>query len=82
MRGFVSLKSWPEFDQNLIQEDMVNIGVQVNGAKRGVIAVSLDEIKDSAVEKALKIPSVKKAIGGQEITKVIYVPGKILNLLT
>ena len=80
--GFVSLKSWPEFDQSLIKEDMVSIGVQVNGVKRGVIEVSLDETKDSAIQKSLQISSVKKATGGQEITKVIYVPGKILNILT
>ena len=60
---------------------MVNIGVQVNGVKRGVIEVSLDETKESAIEKALEIMSVKKAINDKVITKVIYVPGRILNIL-
>ena len=80
--GFVSLRDWPKFDPNLVKDDMVNIGVQVNGVKRGVIEVSLDEAKESAIEKALKITSVKKAIGDQAISKVIYVPKRILNLLT
>ena len=79
--GFVSVKDWPKFDPNLVKEDRVNIGVQVNGVKRGVIEVSLDETKEFAIEKALGIKSVKKAIGDQTITKVIYVPERILNIL-
>ena len=80
--GFVSVKDWPEFDPSLIKEDIVGIGVQVNGVKRGVIEVSLEESKESAAEKALEIKSVKNATGDHDIAKVIYVPGRILNLIT
>ena len=79
--GFVSLQSWPEFNPILVKEDMKTIAVQINGVKRGVIDVSLDESQDSAFKKACQINTVSKAITGKSISKVIYVPGKILNLV-
>lgn len=79
--GFVSLAPWPSYDEKLIGEDSVSIAVQVNGKKRGVIEVSKETEQDQAMEMAQEIEAVKNAIGDATIRKIIYVPGKILNVI-
>lgn len=80
-RGFVSLAPWPQFDETLIDEDTVSIAVQVNGKKRGLINVSKETSQDEAMAFAQDIEAVKNAIGDANIRKVIYVSGKILNII-
>ena len=77
----IAYEEWPEFDENKCLDDVVEIGVQVNGKFRGTVQLLPDEAQDSAVEKAKQIPGVAKAIDGKNIFKVIYVPKKILNLI-
>ena len=79
--GFVSLAAWPVFDPALAASDVVTMGVQVNGKSRGTIEISLNAAEDEAVGLAREQNSVKNAIDGKRIAKVIYKPGKILNLI-
>lgn len=80
-QGLVSLAPWPSFDPELVKEDQVEMGVQVNGKLRGSINVTLTATEKEALDSALKIPSVVAAIAGKPIAKVIYKPGRILNLI-
>lgn len=80
-KGFVSLAPWPEINEQFLVEDVVALAVQVNGKKRGIIETAKDASQDQALSLAKAIPTVTNAIGEGEIKKVIYVPGKILNLI-
>lgn len=55
---------------------------QVNGKMRGTVEVGVDAEQDAALSAALELNTVKKFADGKEIKKVIYVPGKILNVIT
>ena len=79
--GSNSQTAWPKADESLLVEDTVDIGVQVNGKMRGTISVSLETTQDEAMEAALSQESVKKFTEGADIKKIIYVPGKILNIV-
>jgi leucyl-tRNA synthetase len=57
------------------------MGVQVNGKMRGSILITLTTAEDEAVKMAREINSVANAIGSMAIAKVIYKPGKILNII-
>lgn len=48
---------------------------------RGTVEVGVSADQSAAVEAALGLNSVKKFTDGKELKKVIYVPGKILNLI-
>jgi len=80
-KGFVALAPWPAFDSNLTVDSVVTIGVQVNGKSRGTIDVSKEASEEEAVGKAMGLESVRKALGGKPIDKVIYRSGRILNLI-
>ena len=80
-KGLIVLSPWPEFDSNLTVDNVVNIGVQVNGKSRGAIEVAKDASEADAVALAMQVDSISKAIGGKPVTKVIYKAGRILNLI-
>lgn len=80
-KGFVVSAPWPAYDSNLTVDNVVNIGVQVNGKSRGAIEVAKDAPEADAVAEAMKLESVRNALGGKSPAKVIYKAGRILNLI-
>jgi len=79
--GSVHSAEWPAYDRKLLIEDTVTIGVQVNGKRRGDITLAPDAVEAEAVAEARKIGPVEAALGGKDPARVVYVPGKILNLV-
>jgi leucyl-tRNA synthetase len=73
--------AWPQFDPELVKEDVVEIGVQVNGKARGAISLSVDADEATARQTALAEPRIHAHVDGKTIKKVIYVKGKILNFI-
>lgn len=71
--------SWPTYDENKMAADTMTIAVQVKGKTRAVIDVPADASKDEIL-KAAKAKLGDRLTG--EIVKEIYVPGKIVNLVT
>ena len=55
--------------------------LQINGKMRGTAEVAVGVSQEEAVAAALELPNVQKFTAGKEVKKVIYVPGKILNLI-
>ena len=69
------------YDLELAKDDIVTIAVQVNGKMRGSIAISPEAEENEAVAAAKAEENVAKWLGQSEVKKVIYVPGRILNLI-
>jgi len=80
-KGSVHSHAWPTFDKSLLIETEVEIVVQVNGRRRGAVTLAPDAAEGDAVAAAREIPAVQTALGNNEPTRVIYVPGKIVNLV-
>ncbi len=57
------------------------MAVQVNGKLREVIEVPQDADQAEVEEQALAQPKVQQYLKGNQVIKVIYVPGKILNIV-
>jgi leucyl-tRNA synthetase len=77
----IHLSVWPVSDKSKTVESVVKIGVQVSGRVRGVIEVEIEAIESRVVEIAKANPEINKWIEDKKIVKIIYVPGKILNLV-
>ena len=76
--GRVYSSDWPEFEEDKTVEDMIEIGIQVNGRVRGNVKIARDADKDTAISAA------KEALGDRltgNIVKEIYVPGRIVNIV-
>lgn len=79
--GGISFAPWPEADPAYLVQDTVELGVQVQGKTRGAIQVPPDAPEDVAVAAARAQASVAKYLEGKTLKRVIYRPGKILNLI-
>jgi leucyl-tRNA synthetase len=65
--------------EGVFEKDEINLGVSINGKKRGEIAVSPDASKDEILEVAKA--SVQKWLEGKNLIKEIVVPNKLVNLV-
>ncbi|ASP46718.1 leucine--tRNA ligase [Cognaticolwellia beringensis] len=73
--------AWPVVDDSALVEDEKLIIVQVNGKLRAKITVSADASKEVVEEIGFNDENVSKFIDGKTVRKVIYVPGKLLNIV-
>ncbi|MEW5300771.1 MAG: hypothetical protein WDW36_003677 [Sanguina aurantia] len=79
--GSLTYAPWPEVDESLLVLQTFSLPVQVNGKTRGTVDVAIDISQADAVELALASANVSKHVDGKAVTKVIFVAGKILNLI-
>ncbi len=77
----VHLRAWPEFDEALVAEETVEIVVQVNGKVRDRLTLPAGATEAAARERALASERVQAWTEGKEPRRVIYVPGKLLNIV-
>lgn len=78
----IHLQEWPRWDEDLLKEEFVEIPIQVNGKKRGVLNVPVNIPEQEIVSRAMKIDTVRKWISEPEKTEIFYVPNRILNIVT
>jgi leucyl-tRNA synthetase len=72
---------WPEADSTILIDDMLTIGVQVNGKMRGTLELPINCDKDLVEQQALQLPNVITAIAGKPLRKLIVVPNRIINIV-
>ncbi len=72
---------WPEVDASKLERSDVKIVFQVNGKFRGQASVSKTATEEEVLALAKEEPRVMAQIEGKTIRKVIFVPGKIINLV-
>ncbi|MDP5189356.1 leucine--tRNA ligase [Rheinheimera baltica] len=72
---------WPETDTAAMVEDEKLVVVQVNGKVRGKVTVAADADQDAVLNAAKTDDNVCRHLEGVTVRKVIYVPGKLLNLV-
>lgn len=71
-------QSWPEYDEEQMKDDEVEIAAQVNGRTRATVSIPAD------ADKATAIAAAKEALGDKlsgTVVKEIYVPGRIVNIV-
>jgi leucyl-tRNA synthetase len=71
---------WPLFDPAMAAEDLVTMAVQVGGKMRGTIQLAAGAAQDDALAAAMADPAIAKFVAGPP-KKVIFVPGRLLNIV-
>ena len=77
----IHISSWPKWDAKKIVEEMIKIAVQVNGKVRSEILIPADMDEESVRNIALKDKSIINWVEGKEIKKIIYVKGRVINIV-
>ncbi len=77
----IAYADWPEFDEDLVQEDFIVLGVQINGKTRGTVEVSSEAVKEDVLKKVKETDFFIRYSKDKTLVKEIYVPGRICNLI-
>jgi leucyl-tRNA synthetase len=75
-------QSWPKWDEKLTREEEVTLVIQINGKLRDKLTVPASVTEAEARELALGRERVKAYTEGKNIANIIYVPGRLVNLVT
>ena len=78
---FLSISAWPEYDESKTVDATVEIGVQVNGKVKSIVAIPNNADKDTALDLARNDEKIKSLIEGKNVVKEIYVPNKIISFV-
>ncbi len=79
--GMLNEAEWPKFEEAKTVDSEIEVAVQINGKVRDKIVVSKDISKEDIEALALSREAVKTYTDGKFIVKVIYVPGKLFNIV-
>jgi leucyl-tRNA synthetase len=72
---------WPAADPALLERDVVEVAVQINGKLRDRIQAPADSPRDRLEALARERPNVVRHLDGHEVVKVVVVPGRLVNFV-
>ena len=72
---------WPKFKEKFVQDEKINIVIQINGKKRGIISLKMDSEENEIIDLIKKDNKLLKYLDNKEIKKKIFVKNKIINLI-
>ena len=73
--------SWPNYDKNLIIEDIITFVIQINGKKRGTFEIKTNSSEKEILNKINQDDKLKKYLNEKEIKKKIFVPNRLINII-
>ena len=77
----ITFEPWPEYDKELVKENIISIAIQVNGKLRANIEIDANADKEDILKSAKENDRIDNYIGGKELIKEIYVPGRLINFV-
>jgi leucyl-tRNA synthetase len=80
-KDMLAISSWPDFDAEIVKESFFTIAVQINGKLRATMQVSADLSEAEVKLKALNHEKISLYIKDSVLKKVVYVSGKVVNLI-
>lgn len=80
-KASVHLSQWPSWDESALAEDNITFAVQVNGKVRAEITAAKDASQSDVEGQALAHDRVKEFLDGRKPKRIIYVPGRLINIV-
>ena len=77
----ISGLKWPTYDEQFLSEDTVTLAIQFNGKTRGTISVLQDSKEVDVIDMVKKTTFGKKYLKDGKVRKIIFVPGRIMNII-
>ncbi|MFH1512776.1 MAG: class I tRNA ligase family protein, partial [Bacillota bacterium] len=79
--GGITFEPWPRYDEQAMKRSEVEIAVQIAGKVRGRIMIDPDMTAEQAEKELPNHPQIMALVGGRKIQKLIFVPGRLCNLI-
>jgi leucyl-tRNA synthetase len=78
----IHLQPWPEWDEALAADETITLVVQIDGKVRARIQAPADINKKTAQAIALSDKNIQRHVKNLDVQKIIYVPGRLINIVT
>ncbi len=72
---------WPDYDITMLKEDSINIVIQINGKKRGLVQTKPNINEEKLFEIIKNDEKIMKYLNQNNIKKKIYIKDKLLNII-
>ncbi|MCL5037530.1 MAG: leucine--tRNA ligase [Chloroflexi bacterium] len=72
---------WPEYDPELLAQENITVVVQVNGKLKARLSVPSGSSEEEIKAMALNDENIRPVLDGKDIRRVIYIPGKLVNIV-
>ncbi len=79
--GYVYAQPWPTYDPKCLTRNETEIAIQINGKVKGKMMVPTTLTKQEGESTLPDSDAVRALVGGKQIVKCIFVPGRLLNLV-
>ena len=79
--AYLSESPWPAYDPEALVRNEIEIVVQINGKLRARLTVDKDAGEEAVTDLALGNPKIQELTAGKTIRKIVFVPGKLLNIV-
>ena len=79
--GSIHQQRWPQYDEQALAQDSVEIVLQINGKVRGKVSLAPGLDRAALQEAMLATPRAQELTAGKTIVKVIAVPQKLVNIV-
>ena len=79
--GTLSASTWPTYDEAKTMDQTVEMAVMIGGRVRAKIMVPADMAEEDIKNTALSDETVRSALSGKNVTKIIVVPKKLVNIV-
>jgi leucyl-tRNA synthetase len=79
--GSIINEPWPRVNQLYLEKNEITVVIQINGKRRAEINIAKDSSEEDVLDKIKNIQNINDALAGKNISKSIYVPNKILNIV-
>ncbi|HRZ30493.1 MAG TPA: leucine--tRNA ligase [Candidatus Paceibacterota bacterium] len=81
-KGSIHLAKWPKYEESKLKSDTITLVVQINGKTRDSFIAPVDISEKEALEMSLASDKIRKWVGDKVPKKVIYLPNRLLNIVT
>ena len=73
--------NWPNFDENILKDEISNIVIQINGKKRGLIQTKTNISEEKLFDTILRDEKLSKYLNKKNIKRKIYIKNKLMNII-
>ena len=73
--------TWPNYNEDLLKEDIKPFVIQINGKKRGLIQVKIDQSENEILKLIYQDNNLNRYLNEKEIKKKIFIPNKLMNII-